>query len=199
MKLSVAHSLLTSCIKGGQIEDDALCGGGDANEGLTSTAVPISSGALAQIKAAIFMGDPRHIPGLPYNVGTSTASGVGSFDLLRLIDVHTDMIQFDPRPAGFVCPSASLIQSYCDQTDPYCSDGTDAATHQGYGAEYGQAALMFVKGKLGAAASGTTGGSTTSGAVAKYGQCGGSGYTGSAACVSGTTCKAVSIYYSQCE
>ncbi|KAJ6608397.1 hypothetical protein B0H10DRAFT_2226902 [Mycena sp. CBHHK59/15] len=55
--------------------DDAYCGGGDTNEGLGSTAIPISAAAQKKIAAAIFMGDPRHIPGLSYNVGTCQASG----------------------------------------------------------------------------------------------------------------------------
>jgi acetylxylan esterase len=50
--------------------DDAFCGGGDNSGG------GLSSGSMKMIKAAIFMGDPRHIPGLPYNVGTCKASGV---------------------------------------------------------------------------------------------------------------------------
>ena len=56
--------------------DDAYCGGGDTNEGLSSTAIPISAAAQKKIAAAIVMGDPRHIPGLSYNVGTCQASGV---------------------------------------------------------------------------------------------------------------------------
>lgn len=59
---------------GAQIFDDALCGGGDPGQGVTSTAATIAS---YNIKAAIFMGDPRHTPGAPYNVGTSNAPGVG--------------------------------------------------------------------------------------------------------------------------
>ncbi|KAF5869037.1 putative cellobiohydrolase i-i protein [Botrytis fragariae] len=40
----------------------------------------------------------------------------------------------------------------------------------------------------------------TSGAgVAKYGQCGGTGWTGATACVSGTTCVVVNPYYYQCQ
>jgi len=58
--------------------DDAFCGGGDTNEGLSDTSIPISSAALSKIAAAIFMGDPRHIPGLSYNVGTCNASGVSN-------------------------------------------------------------------------------------------------------------------------
>jgi cellulose 1,4-beta-cellobiosidase len=37
------------------------------------------------------------------------------------------------------------------------------------------------------------------GSVAKYGQCGGKGWTGATACVSGSTCKVVNDYYSQCQ
>ena len=68
--------VLVGYSQGGQIMDDAYCGGGDTNEGLSSTAIPISAAAQKQIAAAIFMGDPRHIPGLSYNVGTCQASGV---------------------------------------------------------------------------------------------------------------------------
>jgi acetylxylan esterase len=58
--------------------DDAYCGGGDSNEGLSSTAIPISAAAQAKIAAAIFMGDPRYVYGLSYEVGTCRAQGVSS-------------------------------------------------------------------------------------------------------------------------
>jgi len=122
--------VLVGYSQGGQIMDDALCGGGDTAEGITSTAVPLQASAVNMIKAAIFMGDPRYVAGLSYEVGTCEASG------------------FDARPAGFSCPSASKIQSYCDAADPYCCNGNNAATHQGYGAEYGSAALTFIKSKV---------------------------------------------------
>ncbi|KUI63508.1 Acetylxylan esterase 2 [Cytospora mali] len=119
--------VLVGYSQGGQIMDDALCGGDDTAEGISSTAVPLSSSAVSMIKAAIFMGDPRFVSGLSYEVGTCTAGG------------------FDARPSGFSCPSSAKIQSYCDSSDPYCCNGSDAATHQGYGSEYGQKALAFVK------------------------------------------------------
>ena len=72
--------------QGGQIMDDAFCGGGDTNEGLTSTAIPIQASAVNMIKAAIFMGDPRHIPGLSYDVGTCQANGVSTSFLLRVFN-----------------------------------------------------------------------------------------------------------------
>ncbi|KAI0470002.1 glycosyl hydrolase family 61-domain-containing protein [Xylariaceae sp. FL0804] len=40
--------------------------------------------------------------------------------------------------------------------------------------------------------------SSTGGVVAKYHQCGGKNYTGSTECVSGSTCKVMNDYYSQC-
>jgi acetylxylan esterase len=59
--------------------DDAFCGGGDTNIGLGSTAVPIQASAINMIKASIFMGNPRYISGLSYNVGTCQAQGVRPF------------------------------------------------------------------------------------------------------------------------
>ncbi|KAI0064294.1 putative acetyl xylan esterase [Artomyces pyxidatus] len=195
--------VLVGYSQGGQIFDDAYCGGGDTNEGLSSTAIPISSAALSKIAAAIFMGDPRHIPGLTYNVGTCQASG------------------FAPRPTGFQCPYAANIQSYCDSSDPYCCNGNNAATHQGYGAEYGAQASQFVEAKVNAMLSGTStsnSGTTTTSSVSKtttstgptttapptggtaprWAQCGGIGYNGPTVCASPWTCTYSNAYYSQC-
>lgn len=60
--------------------DDALCGGGDPGNGVPSTAVTLSASAVNMVAAAIFMGDPRYIAGLAYEVGTCRAGGV-SFSL----------------------------------------------------------------------------------------------------------------------
>ncbi|THV81505.1 acetylxylan esterase precursor [Aureobasidium pullulans] len=134
--------------QGAQIGDDALCGGGDPNQGISSTAATISSSVGSKIKAIIFMGDPRQIPGASYSVGTSKNPGVCIFRS-RPWCIADQIIQFDPRPSGFTCSAyASRIQAYCDAADPYCSNGNNAATHQGYGSEYGQAALKFVNSKL---------------------------------------------------
>jgi acetylxylan esterase len=56
--------VLVGYSQGGQIMDDALCGGK-----LTGT-------ALDAIKAAIFMGDPMFVAGLDYEVGTCKTQGV---------------------------------------------------------------------------------------------------------------------------
>ncbi|GAB1318354.1 hypothetical protein MFIFM68171_08564 [Madurella fahalii] len=112
--------------QGGQIMDNALCGGAGAT---------LSGAALEAVKAAIFMGDPHNVAGLPYNVGTCRAGG------------------FAARPSGFQCRPAnpSIIQSYCDSTDPYCCNGNDANSHQQYVNKYGQQALTFIRRLLDAA------------------------------------------------
>ncbi|KAJ7643237.1 cutinase-domain-containing protein [Mycena rosella] len=148
--------------------------------GLTSTAIPISTAAQKKIATAIFMGDPFHIPGLSYN--------------------------FAPRPAGFQCPFASNIQSYCDAADPFCCNGDDPATHQGYGVEYGAVALTFVN-KVNVMLNGSGGGTTTAGSppssptggtVAEFGQCGGQGWTGGSVCQTSFTCQVANAFFSQC-
>jgi acetylxylan esterase len=178
--------------QGGQVADNAFCGGPDANQGYSTTAPAFSAAAMNQIKAVIEMGNPRYRSGVAYQVGSCRAQG------------------FSPRPQGYSCSvrkepspkiftkkswltkdqSASKIQSYCDSPDPYCCTGSDANVHQGYGSVYGQAALTFIKSKLsnssggnggngGGATTTTTGSGTTptsgGNCAAKWGQCGGQG------------------------
>ncbi|KAF1851983.1 carbohydrate esterase family 5 protein [Cucurbitaria berberidis CBS 394.84] len=122
-KCPTTQIVLIGYSQGGQIIDNALCGGAGAT---------LTGAALAAVKAAIFMGDPHNRNGLPYNVGTCKAQG------------------FSARPAGFTCSPAnpSIIQSYCDAADPYCCTGNDANAHQQYVNKYGSQALAFIKSKL---------------------------------------------------
>lgn len=75
--------VLVGYSQGGQIIDNAFCGGGDSGQGISNTAVLISSSALQQIKAVIMMGNPRRAPGLSYNVGTCNGSGVCILDAVE--------------------------------------------------------------------------------------------------------------------
>ncbi|KAK3361858.1 cutinase-domain-containing protein [Lasiosphaeria ovina] len=185
--------VLVGYSQGGQIMDNAYCGGPDTGSGISSSTVPISASALNMIKAVILMGNPRYVAGLSYDVGTCAAQG------------------FAPRPGGYMCPSGGAkIQNYCDAADPYCCTGSDQATHQGYGTKYGQQALTFIKAKLSLSSGGSpatsssAAGSTPTPAPgnggacsALWGQCGGSGWEGATCCSQGT-CKASNQWYSQC-
>ena len=55
--------------------DDAFCGGPDLPS-LNSTAPLISKATTSNTIAIILMGNPRHVDGLPFNVGNATAGGV---------------------------------------------------------------------------------------------------------------------------
>ncbi|OTB20587.1 carbohydrate esterase family 5 protein [Daldinia sp. EC12] len=118
--------------QGAQIMDDAFCGGPDGSS-LSGTAAPLLPADVGKhVKAIIFMGDPRNVPGLSYNAGTAKAGG------------------FAARPSGYQCPVyADRIKSYCDAEDPYCSNGNNAQHHQQYVQIYGQQALAFVRQKVG--------------------------------------------------
>ncbi|KAL2758912.1 carbohydrate-binding module family 1 protein [Sodiomyces alcalophilus JCM 7366] len=206
-----AQIVLVGYSQGGQIMDNALCGGTDPGSGISDPTVPINASALNAIKAAILMGSPRYRSGLQGNVGTCTAQG------------------FAARPAGFVCPSVAKLQNYCDSPDPYCCTGHDGNHHQAYGTIYGQQALAFVSSKL------TTGGSppptsppptsppptnppptnppptnppptnppptnpppSGGNCSAMWGQCGGQGWSGPTCCSQGT-CQQQNPWYSQC-
>ncbi|EEY21781.1 acetylxylan esterase [Verticillium alfalfae VaMs.102] len=121
--------ILVGYSQGGQIMDNAYCGGGDTSAGITDTSIPISASAQQMIRAAIMMGSPRFVAGQSQNVGDCLAQG------------------FAARPASFQCPFAANIQSYCDAPDPFCCNGNDAVRHQQYGTIFGAEALTFVNSK----------------------------------------------------
>ncbi|KAF9894905.1 hypothetical protein FE257_004527 [Aspergillus nanangensis] len=123
--------VLVGYSQGAHIIDDAMCGGGDPHMGIADPVAPVPRDVGAHVKAMIWMGSPRHTPGAPYNVGSSQSNG------------------FDPRPKGQTCgPYNGIIQSYCDQNDPYCSNGHDEDLHFAYARIYGDDALEFVNSKV---------------------------------------------------
>ena len=62
--------------QGAQIGDNALCGGGDPNQGITYTNSLISASAANAIKAVIWAGNPRNSPAETFHYGSCTAGGV---------------------------------------------------------------------------------------------------------------------------
>ncbi|KAI0022129.1 catalytic core domain of acetyl xylan esterase [Xylariomycetidae sp. FL0641] len=134
-----AGIVLVGYSQGAQIIDDAVCGGPDPSIPGGATASAISGAVGEALRAVVLMGDPRHADGLAFNVGNATAGG------------------FAARPPGFACLAfEAVIRAYCDAEDPFCSNGTSMATHQGYAQEYGQDALEFVQRQLGGGGSGGT-------------------------------------------
>jgi hypothetical protein len=79
--------------QGGQVADNAFCGGPDANQGYSTTAPAFSAAAMSQIKAVIEMGNPRYRSGVAYQVGTCKTQG------------------FSPRPQGYTCSVRNLSRN----------------------------------------------------------------------------------------
>jgi acetylxylan esterase len=119
--------------QGAQLVGDVLGGGGGGSLG---TATPPSpSSVTSHIIAAIQFGDPRHLPNKSFNQGTDLGA-TGLF----------------PRPASeSIDAFSSILQSYCDNGDPFCAGGNNLSAHLDYDSKYDTAAAAFVKGKLNAA------------------------------------------------
>ncbi|KAF2088930.1 carbohydrate esterase family 5 protein, partial [Saccharata proteae CBS 121410] len=114
--------------QGGEVTGDVLCGS-IPNHGIYANK-PTST-----VVAAITMGSPAHVTGLPWDVGTSTTSGIF------------------PRLNTTAClPYTNRLQEYCDTDDYYCASGTNAGSvHTGYVDRYGGVAAGYVVAKAKAA------------------------------------------------
>lgn len=62
-------------LQGGQLMDDVFCGGPDG-QSLPATKSLAQVNIAANVAAIIMMGNPRHVAGLPWNVGNATGPGV---------------------------------------------------------------------------------------------------------------------------
>ena len=73
-----SRMVLVGYSQGGQIMDDAFCGGPDG-QSLVMGSIPMPSDVGAMVAAMIWMGNPRFAPGLAYNAGTAKLGGVSGF------------------------------------------------------------------------------------------------------------------------
>ncbi|KAI1335504.1 cutinase-domain-containing protein, partial [Xylariaceae sp. FL0016] len=78
----VTKVVMVGYSQGSQIMDDVFCGGPDGSS-LTPTAATLSADMGDPVVALIWMGDPRNVPGLPYNIGTAQDGGMAM--MLRTI------------------------------------------------------------------------------------------------------------------
>ncbi|KAM5430221.1 hypothetical protein McanMca71_007298 [Microsporum canis] len=114
--------------QGAQVIGDTLCG---TDEAFFPSTEPIAPTLGKKVVAAVLMGDPTHVVGAPYNVGTSDHNG------------------WFPRLNDKECSGYDNIRrSYCDDGDVYCDAGTDGKVHSSYFAKYGADAAAFVVSKV---------------------------------------------------
>jgi hypothetical protein len=118
--------------QGAHVVLDVLGGGQGGSLG-TATA-PISSSIGSHVTAVATFGDPRHVTGQSFDLGTSTRNG-----------------QF-PRSStqlNVLKGYASRIQAYCDSNDEFCDSGNSLQVHLTYLNRYQTQAQNFVLGKVG--------------------------------------------------
>ncbi|KIW03776.1 uncharacterized protein PV09_05079 [Verruconis gallopava] len=129
--------------QGAQVVGDVLCGGGGAL-GLGPYTDPLEENYVKRIAAAVQMGDPRFVPGMPWDRGTAVTGGIF------------------PRQPNQTCERvASILVSYCDANDPFCAvPGFDYNVHATYDIRYNEDAFNFVEGKINGSTTGKKGDST---------------------------------------
>ncbi|KAF1991070.1 carbohydrate esterase family 5 protein, partial [Aulographum hederae CBS 113979] len=115
--------------QGAHVIGDSLCGGGLV--GLPTP--PVDPAISANVVAIVQYGDPRHLPNMPYDIGTSIKTGL-----------------FPRNLATQSCSRfAPLLRSFCDTGDPFCDQGTAIEVHRRYAREYNAQAREFVAAMLG--------------------------------------------------
>ncbi|KAK1765955.1 cutinase-domain-containing protein [Phialemonium atrogriseum] len=130
--------------QGGQVAMDVVCG--TSEESFNATA-DLSPDFKDNLVAVVTFGDPSHVPGVPWDAGTSKKAGIF------------------PRENTSACePYSDVIRGWCDTGDIYCDSGSERLVHGTYFANYTMDAVDFIVGKFNdSRAAGGSGGSSATG------------------------------------
>ena len=118
--------------QGAEVSMDVIAGNSEAS----GTVAPVSTSISSHVVAIANFGDPGHVVGEPWDLGTATHAGLfprGSSQL-KLLSAFG---------------GSSKIAAWCDTNDPYCADGLNLEVHLTYLDRYQNAAASFVLGKIG--------------------------------------------------
>jgi hypothetical protein len=118
--------------QGAEVSMDVITG----NSEVGGTVSPVSTAVSSHVVAIANFGDPGHVAGEPWELGSATLGGVfprGSAQVALL--------------AAF--GGSSKIAAWCDSNDPYCASGNKLMVHLTYLDRYQDAAASFVLGKIG--------------------------------------------------
>jgi hypothetical protein len=118
--------------QGAEVSLDVIAG----NSEVGGTVAPVSPSVSSHVAAIANFGDPGHVVGEPWDLGTATLDGLfprGGAQLTLL--------------AAF--GGSGKIAAWCDRNDPYCARGFDLTVHLTYLNRYQNAAASFVLSKIG--------------------------------------------------
>jgi cutinase len=118
--------------QGAEVSMDVIAGNSEVGGAVT----PVSTAISSHVAAIANFGDPGHVVGQSWDLGTATRNGLfpRSSAQLRLL-------------AAF--GGSSKIAAWCDANDPYCASGINLEVHLTYLNRYQNAAASFVLGKIG--------------------------------------------------
>jgi hypothetical protein len=118
--------------QGAEVSMDVITG----NSEVGGTVSPVSTAISSHVVAIANFGDPGHVAGQPWDLGTATLQGV----LPRGTAQVTALAAFG---------GGSKIAAWCDAGDPYCASGHKLTVHLTYLDRDQDAAASFVLGKIG--------------------------------------------------
>ncbi|KAL1853977.1 hypothetical protein VTK73DRAFT_8860 [Phialemonium thermophilum] len=129
--------------QGGQVAMDVICG---TSESPFNKTTDLTANYQSNLVAVVTFGDPSHVPGMPWDEGTSKNAGIF------------------PRKDTKACePYSNIIRGWCDAGDIYCDSGKVRGVHGTYFANYTRAAVDFVVGRYNESLASTTTSSSPSG------------------------------------
>ena len=118
--------------QGAEVSMDVIAGNSEAS----GTVAPVSTAISSHVVAIANFGDPGHVVGQSWDLGTATRAGLfpRSSAQLKLLTAFG---------------GSSKIAAWCDANDPYCASGVNLEVHLTYLDRYQNAAASFVLGKIG--------------------------------------------------
>ena len=118
--------------QGAEVSMDVIAG----NSEVSGTVSPVSTAISSHVVAIANFGDPGHVVGQPWDLGTAKLPG-----LFPRSSAQVTLL------AAF--GGSSKIAAWCDSNDPYCASGVSLTVHLTYLDRYQDAAASFVLGKIG--------------------------------------------------
>jgi acetylxylan esterase len=118
--------------QGAEVSMDVIAG----NPEVGGTVRPVSTSISSHVVAIANFGDPGHVVGQPWDLGTATLNG--------LFPRSSSQLQLLSAFGG-----SSKIAAWCDSNDPYCASGVSLTVHLTYLNRYQNAAASFVLSKIG--------------------------------------------------
>jgi hypothetical protein len=118
--------------QGAEVSMDVVAG----NSEVGGSVSPVSTAISGQVVAIANFGDPGHVVGQPWDLGTATRPGLFQRSSAQLALL-----------AAF--GGSGKIAAWCDSNDPYCASGANLTVHLTYLNRYQNAAASFVLGKIG--------------------------------------------------